>query len=72
MCVCNTNLPGAETLEEEIECKAPDDSREQNTHQCQTLDSLTTPQLKAQLQINIHASMDTQHTREHTHTFIMM
>lgn len=48
MCVCNADLPGAETLEEEIECKAPDDSREQDTHQRQTLDSLAAPQLNRQ------------------------
>lgn len=40
-----TDLPGAETLEEEIQCKAPNHSCEENTHQRQTLDSLTTPQL---------------------------
>lgn len=47
VCVCVSNLPGAETLEEEIECKAPHNSREENTHQRQTLDSLTAPQLNA-------------------------
>lgn len=47
-CACNTDLPGAETLEEEIERKAPHNSREENTHQRQTLDSLATPQLNRQ------------------------
>lgn len=40
-----TNLPGAKTLEEEIQCKAPNDGGEENAHQRQTLDSLTAPQL---------------------------
>jgi len=52
VCVCVTDLPGAETLEEEIECQAPDRGREQDTHQRQTLDPLTAPQL----------------THTHTHT----
>lgn len=45
VCVCVANLPGAETLEEEIQRKAPHNRREENTHQRQTLDSLTAPQL---------------------------
>lgn len=39
------DLPGAETLEEEIQSEAPHHSSEENTHQRQTLNFLTTPQL---------------------------
>lgn len=43
--LCWSFLPGAETLEEEIQRKAPHHSSKQNTHQRQTLDSFTAPQL---------------------------
>lgn len=43
--LCWCFLPGAEALEEEIQCKTPHYGCEENTHQRQTLDSLTTPQL---------------------------
>lgn len=46
--VCDTDLPGAETLEEEVERKAPHDRREEDTHQRQTLDSLAAAQLHRQ------------------------
>lgn len=45
----DTDLPSAETLEEEKQCKSPDDSREQYTDQGQTLDPLTAPQLNTQI-----------------------
>lgn len=46
VCVRVTDLPGAESLEEEIQCKAPHHSSEENAHQRQTLNSLPAPQLK--------------------------
>lgn len=45
---CDTDLPGAETLEEEIERKAPHDRREEDTHQRQTLEALAAAQLYRQ------------------------
>lgn len=41
----SSHLPSAETLEEEVEREAPHHGREENTHQRQTLDPLTAPQL---------------------------
>lgn len=51
LCVCvrqrerGTDLPGAETLEEEVQREAPHHGREEDTHQREALDPLTASQL---------------------------
>lgn len=55
VCVCcwDTDLPRAETLEEEVESEAPNHGSEQDAHQRQTLDPLAASQLGKSWEIQI-------------------
>lgn len=86
LCMCvreSPDLPSAKTLEEEVERETPHHGREQNTHQRQTLDSLTAPQLNTRTKYSvlitqnhlliIYTIIDTTiQQRKTTRTFIMM